>query len=110
MTGALGLVAAAGLMFLIQFADRERDYRRLLVAGDDALRGGDPYSAIEALSGAIALKPDSMAAYFRRAEAYRAQRRQDEAARDLRTANRLSPDATEPLVALGELAGERGNH
>jgi tetratricopeptide (TPR) repeat protein len=30
--------------------------------------------------------------------------------RDLTIAIRLAPDATEPLVALGEIAGERGHH
>jgi tetratricopeptide (TPR) repeat protein len=110
LSGAVGLLTVVGVILIVQFLDREREYRRLLTDGDEALRAGDAYRAIEALSGAVTIRPESMVAYFRRAEAYRAQRRADEAVRDLRTASRLAPDATEPLVALGELAAERGDH
>lgn len=103
----VGTAAIVGVVTLAIRMDRERDYRRLLDAGDGALRAGDDSGAVETLSGAIALRPDSMVAYYRRAEAYRAEHRLDEAGRDLHTANRLAPDATEPLVALGRLADEQ---
>ncbi|HXT69858.1 MAG TPA: tetratricopeptide repeat protein [Vicinamibacterales bacterium] len=91
----LGAVAVQGLY-------AERQYRRLLADGDRALGAGNAYGAIEAFSGALAFRPDSMVAYLRRGEAYRDQRRFEEAARDWRQASRLAPDAPQPLIALGE--------
>ena len=74
--------------------------------GDAALRDDQTFAAIEAYSGAIALRPDSMLAYLRRGETY--QRRGDrgdlERARDFRTAAALDPTATRPLEALGDVA------
>jgi tetratricopeptide (TPR) repeat protein len=99
---AVGAVLA-GAVALAWRLDNDRQYRRLLVTGDQALSAGDAFGAIEAFSGALALRPDSMVAYYRRAEAYRAQNRTDEALANLREANRLAPDAPEPLVALAEL-------
>jgi tetratricopeptide (TPR) repeat protein len=99
----LGLAAAA---FVYQTAARERDYRTLLARGDLALRNEQTFSAIEAYSGAIALRPDSMLAYLRRAETY--ERRGDrgdldQAARDFRRAASLDPAATRPLEELGDV-------
>ena len=99
VVGGGAIVAAA----IYQHISGERHYRRLLADGERALRGGNSYAAIEAFSGALAFRPDSMVAHFRRAEAYRAQQRDDEALRDLRDAVRLAPDAPQPLIALGEL-------
>ena len=48
-----------------------------------AAAAGETYRAVEAFSGALAFRPNSMVAYLRRGEAYRAQRRDDEAIRDL---------------------------
>jgi len=105
MSLALIAVAAAGA---VQFLDRSHQYRRLLASGEQALRARDYYLAIEAFTGALAWRPDSMVAYYRRGEAYRGLRRDDEAARDLREASRLSPSAPQPLVALGELYDLKG--
>jgi tetratricopeptide (TPR) repeat protein len=105
----LTVVAAAGLTALaVEGGRRESRYRELLSAGDEALRSGDSYGAIEAFSGAIALRPDSMVAYYRKGEAYRAQHRDEEAIRDLLHAVRLAPDAPQPLLALGEIHDARG--
>ena len=84
----------------------QRHYSTLLTRGDNALRDDQTYNAIEAYSGAIALRPGSMLAYLRRGQSY--QRRGDRgdleaAARDFRTAARLDPTATRPLVALGDV-------
>jgi tetratricopeptide (TPR) repeat protein len=85
---------------------RQRDYRTLLTRGDAALHDDQTFEAIEAYSGAIALRPDSMLAYLRRGETY--QRRGDRgdldaAARDFRKAATLDPSATHPLESLGDV-------
>ena len=84
----------------------QRNYSALLTGGDNALRDDQTFNAIEAYSGAIALRPGSMLAYLRRGQTY--QRRGDRgdldaAARDFRTAARLDPTATRPLEALGDV-------
>jgi tetratricopeptide (TPR) repeat protein len=87
--------------------ERDREYRRLVLEGDDALSRGQTFVAIEAFSGAIALKRDSMLAYLKRGEAH--QRRGDTsetltaALRDLRTAAELDPGATRVLEELGDV-------
>lgn len=84
----------------------QRNYSAQLTRGDNALRDDLAFNAIEAYSGAIALRPDSMLAYLRRGQTY--QRRGDRgdleaAARDFRTAARLDPSAPRPLEALGDV-------
>jgi tetratricopeptide (TPR) repeat protein len=106
---AVGALAVAGVG-LFQHLERGRQYQRLLAAGERALHAGNSYAAIEAFSGALALRPDSMAAYYQRGEAYRAQRHDDEAVRDLREALRFAPDATQPLIALGQIADAQGHY
>lgn len=83
----------------------QRNYSALLTRGDTALRDDQTFNAIEAYSGAIALRPASMLAYLRRGQTYL--RRGDRgdleaAARDFRTAAALDPTATHPLEALGD--------
>ena len=88
-------LAAAGIL-ANQAVERDREYRRLILQGDDALSRGQTFVAIEAYSGAIALKRGSMLAYLKRGEAH--QRRGDTAdtlaaaLRDLRTAAELDPE------------------
>ncbi len=94
----------------IQRLNQERHYRSLLADGDRALAAGHAYMAAEAYSGALAIRPDSMVAHYRRGEAYLAERQETQAARDLREARRLAPDAPEPLEALGRLYDARGDH
>jgi tetratricopeptide (TPR) repeat protein len=74
----------------------EREYARLVVAGDAALAAGDLAGAIEAYTGAITLNPDSMAAHLKRGLAYRQRKEPEAALRDLRRASEL--DATVPRV------------
>jgi len=99
-------LAAAGIL-ADQAVERERDYHRLIDHGDDALSRGQTFVAIEAYSGAIALKRGSMLAYLKRGEAH--QRRGDTpemlaaALRDLRTAAALDPGSTRTLEKLGDV-------
>ena len=97
---------AAGVLGL-EHASGGRKYVRLLHTGQQALDAGDSYAAIEAFTGALTLRPDSMVAYYHRGEAYRAERREEEAFRDFRAALRLAPEAPQPLVALGDLSDAR---
>jgi tetratricopeptide (TPR) repeat protein len=86
-----------------QAASRDREYRALLSRGDAALRDDQTFGAIEAYSGAIAWRPDSMLAHLRRAETYQRRGDLEAAARDFRKAARLDPAATRPLEELGDL-------
>jgi len=98
--------AAAGIL-AFQAVERDRDYRRLIMQGDEALSRGQIFVAIEHYSGAIVLKRGSMLAYLKRGEAH--QRRGDmpdtlaAALRDLRTAADLDPGATRTLEKLGDV-------
>src|SRR5207253_6451229 len=71
----LVVLTAVGAALAYHTTARERDYRAALARGDAALRSDQTYLAVEAYSGAVALRPDSMLAHLRRAEAY--QRRGD---------------------------------
>jgi tetratricopeptide (TPR) repeat protein len=113
-----GLIVLAGLaaaaVLAAQAVQRDRDYHRLIVQGDEALNRGETFVAIEAYSGAIALKRDSMLAYLKRGEAHR--RRGDTpetlvpALRDLRTAAELDPGATRTLEKLGDVNFQLRRH
>jgi tetratricopeptide (TPR) repeat protein len=101
------LVAVAGVV-VIQRLNDDRVYRGLLTDGDRALAAGHVYAAVEAYTGALVLRPDSMVAHYRRGEAYLAGGQEMQAIRDLQEARRLAPEAPEPLAALGELHDRRG--
>jgi len=101
----LAALVAAGAAAAYQAAARQRDYAARLTQGDAALRDDQTFGAIEAYSGAIALRPDSMLAYLRRGQTY--ERRGDRgdleaAVRDFRIAASIDPTATRPLEALGD--------
>jgi tetratricopeptide (TPR) repeat protein len=51
-----------------------------------------------------------MVVFLRRGEAYRKERRIDEAARDFRQATKLAPAAPQPFVALGDLYDSQGHY
>jgi tetratricopeptide (TPR) repeat protein len=93
--------AAAGVAYKAASSDRE--YQRLIAAGEASLAAGQTGPAVESFSGAIALRPDSMLAYLKRGEAYRHEGDFRAALRDLRTANSLDPTATRPLEQLGDV-------
>ena len=102
----IALAEEAGIL-ADQAVERDREYRRLIVHGDEALGRGQTFVAIEAYSDAIALKRDSVLAYLKRGEAH--QRRGSApdtlaaALRDLRTAAELDPGATRTLEELGDV-------
>jgi tetratricopeptide (TPR) repeat protein len=104
------VLVAAGAAAAYQAAARQRDYRARLAQGDAALHDDQTFAAIEAYSGAIALRPESMLGHLRRAETY--QRRADPgdldlAARDFRRAAALDQTATRPLEELGDVLYQR---
>lgn len=82
---------------------RDREYQRLLAAGEAALAADQTLGAIEAFSGAIALKNDSMAGWLKRGETYHIHGDLTAAVRDLQTAATLDPSATRPLELLGDV-------
>lgn len=97
----LATAAAAGAgMYTAYTSDRE--YVRLIAAGDDALSSGQSLRALEAYSGAIALRPDSMLAHLKRGMIYRSRGELTEALKDLRRAADLDPTATRPAEILGD--------
>jgi tetratricopeptide (TPR) repeat protein len=101
IAAALALAAVA-VALTYQAAARDRDYRALLARGDAAILDEDTFAAIEAYSGAIALRPESMLSHLRRGETYQRRGELEEAARDFRAAGALDPTATRPLEALGD--------
>jgi len=96
-------VLAIGAAFAYQTAARERDYRVLLARGDAALREDQIFAAIEAYSGAIALRSDSILPYLRRGETYQRRGDLEAAARDFHKAAALDPTAPRPLEELGDV-------
>jgi tetratricopeptide (TPR) repeat protein len=72
--------------------------------GDTFLREDDTFRAIEAYSGAIALRPDSMLAYLRRGETYRRRADLEAAAHDFTRAAALDRAATRPFEELGDVS------
>ena len=93
--GALGAV-------LYDAAATDREYARLIAVGDQAGMEDRPFEALEAYSGAIALRPESMLAHLKRGRMYRERGELDAAARDLRRAVSLDPTAPLPLELLGD--------
>ena len=84
---------------------QEREFRRLIALGDEALDAERTSEAIEHFSGALAFKPDSMLAHLQRAETYRRRGDRDLAAalRDATEAHTLDPTAPQPIELLGDI-------
>ncbi len=97
------LAAAAAAATVVYQLMRDRDYRTELARGDSALRLDQSTPAIEAYSGAVALRPDSTLARIRRGEAYQRRGDLDAAVRDFRDAAALDPAATRPREELGDV-------
>jgi tetratricopeptide (TPR) repeat protein len=96
---AAGFAAVGGYVA----ASRERQYRTLIAVGDAAMVRADTYVAVEAFSGAIALRQQSMLPYLKRGQAYFRRGELQNAKRDLRRAMELDPTATLVLEALGDV-------
>jgi tetratricopeptide (TPR) repeat protein len=89
---------------------QERDYQALIAAGDAALSQDQTYGAIEAFSGALALKRDSMLAYLKRGDTYRRRGEFTAAIRDLQDATLLDPAAPRPVELLGDVNAAMGQY
>jgi tetratricopeptide (TPR) repeat protein len=91
---------------------QEREFRRLITEGDAALAEERTSEAIEAFSGALAFKPDSMLAHLKRAETYRrrGQPELEAALRDAREASTLDPTAPQPIELLGDINSAMGKY
>jgi tetratricopeptide (TPR) repeat protein len=100
-------LAGVGAAVAYQALTRDRDYRTLLARGDRALADGETFGAIEAYSGAIALRPDSMLAHLRRGQTYERRGDLDAATRDFRQAAALDPSSPRPLDELGDVLYQR---
>lgn len=107
---AVLLVASMAGVFLYGGMTRTSEYHRLVEAGDAALTQDDPFRAIEAFSGAIALRGDAMPAHLKRGETYHGRGDLEAALRDLTRAHALAPAAARPLEALGDVSRELGRH
>ena len=105
-----GALLLAGAVYAWNAVRQEREYRRLIAAGDDALTRDQTYEAIEDFSGALALNKDSMLAYLKRGDAYRRRGELSAALRDLREASSLDPTATRPLELLGDVNAAMGRY
>jgi len=107
ITGITLLVLTAGGVYGYMVSRRERTYAIYVNQGEAALAADNPAAAIEAFSGAIALKPDAMLGHLKRGEAYQRRQELDAAERDLLRAAELDPTATMPQEDLGDVAVAR---
>jgi tetratricopeptide (TPR) repeat protein len=96
----LGLSGAG--VYGYTLSERERTFRKKITDGDAALARENTVDAIEAFSGAIAIKEDAMLGYLKRGQTYRQRGEFVAAIRDLRRASELDPTATRPLEELGD--------
>ena len=96
----LGLSGAG--VYGYTLSERERNFRQFITDGDAALAHDNTVAAVEAYSGAIAIREDAMLGYLRRGQTYRRRGEFVAAIRDLRRASELDPTATVPLEELGD--------
>jgi tetratricopeptide (TPR) repeat protein len=106
---AIAALAAAVVLTWIDVRQR-REFRRLIATGDAALAHDQTFAAIEAFSGAIALKRDAMVGHLKRGDTYRHRGEFGAALRDLREAARLDPSAPRPVELLGDVDAALGRH
>jgi tetratricopeptide (TPR) repeat protein len=102
--GLLLLATGAGVGVYVYAAHhREVAHQHQILLGDTALAEGDSSTAVEAFSGAIALKPDGMIGYLRRGEAYHRRGELEAALKDLNRAVGLDPYAPRIAERLGDV-------
>ena len=108
---SVGLAALmVGIVLAWSAVRQEREFQRLIAAGDVALGEDQTYGAIEAFSGALALKRDSMLPYLKRGDTYRRRGELTAALRDLRDATALDPSAPRPIELLGDVNAAMGRY
>ena len=109
LAGALLMIAVvAGIVTAGLSVQRDVRYQNLVAAGNRALGTDQTLAAIEAFSGAIALREDSMIAYLRRGEAYRKRGEPESALRDFRAASRIDRNAVKPAELTGDVEYDLG--
>jgi tetratricopeptide (TPR) repeat protein len=104
----LATAVVAGIVVIGLSVQRDLRYQGLLASGNRALATDQTFAAIEAFSGAIALRDDSMVAYLRRGEAYRKRGEPEAALRDLRAASRIDRNAVKPAELMGDVEYDLG--
>ena len=102
---AVVIVAVAGVAGALAYSAlaNEREFGRRIAEGDQAVAAERHFQAIEAYSGAVALKPDSMLAHLKRGAVYQNQNELESALRDLRDAVDLDPSALLAIELLGDV-------
>lgn len=101
--GALLLIVLAGGVIAAYLGHRrEEAHQRLVEAGEAALAQGDEAAALEAFSGAVALRPSAMIGHLKRGETYLRRGELEAAQRDLRRAVELDPYAPRAYELLGD--------
>ncbi len=93
--------AAGATAYVVYTTSQE--YDRLMAAGDRAQAEERPFQALEAYSGAVALRPDSMVAHLKRGMTYLQRGELEAALKDLRQAAALDPTATRPQELIGDV-------
>src|SRR3954471_5538698 len=107
----VAVAALVGVSVLGWFEIRQgREFRRLLAVGDASLAREQTSAAIEAYSGAIALRRDSMLGWLKRGDTYRRRGEYGPALRDLQQALARDPTAPRPIELLGDVADAIGQH
>ena len=108
---SVGVAAlVVGILVAWYSVRQDREFQRLIAAGDAAIVQDQTFVAIEAFSGAIALKPGSMLAYLKRGDTYRRRGELTSALRDLRQASTLDPGAPRPVELLGDVNVAMGRY
>lgn len=109
---AVVFVAVAGVAGVLAFwgLANEREFERLIAEGDAAVGAERPFEALEAYTGAITIRPDSMLAHFKRGSVYQAQNELEAALRDFRSAAGIDPSSLRALESLGDANAALGRH
>ena len=110
VVGVATAALVAGSVLAWTAIRQDREFQRLIAAGDAALVRDQTFTAIEAFSGALAFKPDSMLAYLKRGDTYRRRGELAAALRDLRAASALEPTAPRPVELLGDVNAGMGRY
>jgi tetratricopeptide (TPR) repeat protein len=108
--GAAAAALVAGGVLAWTTIRQDREFQRLIATGDVALAQDQTFAAIEAFSGALVLKPDSMLAHLKRGDAYRHRGELAASLRDLRAASALEPTAPRPVELLGDVNAGMGRY